>query len=156
MAKILPNAETAIEVWGRIAGFGALFGIVLWLLSLGIAHFIVEPLTCGIGGGASQCSQAIDVAGGIATVLVAVAAIFVGLWWRLARPAFVAIAAALMLWGLASWLTGLFWVEAVVWSALVGALVYLLFSWLNRTQSIALTIILTAFIVIAERIVLAL
>jgi hypothetical protein len=100
--------------------------------------------------------QAIDVAGGIATVLVAVAAIFVGLWWRLARPAFVAIAAALMLWGLASWLTGLFWVEAVVWSALVGALVYLLFSWLNRTQSIALTIILTALIVIAERIVLAL
>ena len=156
MARLLPNVETAIEVWGRIAGLGVLFGAVLWLLSLGISQFVVEPLTCGITGGSSQCIQALDVAGGIADILVVAGALFAGIWLRVARPTFVAISAGLMLWGLASWLSGLYWLEALGWSVLVGALVYLLFGWLNRRQSIALTLILTIVIIIAERIVLAL
>ncbi len=156
MAKTLPPAEVAIITWARIAVMGAVFAVVLWLLSLGISHFIVEPLTCGVNGGANQCRSALDVSSGIAAILMAVGATFAGIWLGIARPLFVAVSAAVMLWGLANWLDGLFWLEAFAWSVLAGALVFALFSWLNRTQSIIVTLILTIVVVIAERVVLAL
>ncbi len=156
MAKILSATETTLMVWGRVAGLGALFGIVLWLVSMALSQFVIEPLTCGIGGGAGQCSQALAVSSNVASVLMGAGAIFAGIWLRIARPLFVAISATLMLWQLASWVSGLFWLEALGWSALVGALAYLLFGWINRTQSIAVTIIVTVVIIVAEHVVLAL
>ena len=156
MAKIILLGDTRVRVAARLIALGAVFGIVLWLVTLALNNFVVEPITCGISGGTGQCSQALSVAGGIAGVFVAAAAIFAGIWWRISRPIFVAVSATLLLWGLPLWVDGLFWLEALAWSALVGILAYLLFGWINRTQSIAVTLIVTIVIIIAEHIALAL
>lgn len=156
MARTILLSDSRVKITGRFALIGAALGVVLWLATLLLVNYVVQPLTCGIGGGAGQCSQALSIASGIAGVLVAAGAVVVSIRRRISRPVFVAVSATLFLWGLPIWVDGLYWLEALAWSALVGILAYLLFGWINRTQSIAVTIIATVVIIIAEHIALAL
>jgi len=156
MATTVVVKESAVRQWGKLALIGAVFGVAIWLLGLFIAVVIVDPLSCGITGDTTACVESIGVAGTISAIIVAAAAIFVGIRLGIARPMAVAISAGILLWGLSVWVDGLFWLEALGWSALLGTLGYLFFGWLNRYQSIAVTIIVTLLVLIFERIALSL
>lgn len=131
------------RAWGVILIVGALAGLAHWLLSQVLARSVIEPFACTGVVNAGLCSEAIVSAGGIATVLIAVAALIVLVRLSIFRPLLITIAAAVALWSLAQWVSGLWWVEAVAWSIVLYILAYALFGWIARHMHIVVALIVS-------------
>ena len=160
MAQVIVTDQQAIAeswaMWVRTIVLGALLGILFWLVTTLIGQYIVEPLTCRQVADAALCMNATPLAGNIASILVAVAAVIVMVRINAARPIIVAVASAALLWNLAYWTQGLFWVEALAWSVILYALAFALFAWITRYAVLWVTIVISLLLVLIIRIALVL
>ncbi len=143
-------------VWWRLALIGAGLGIIYWALTYLIGHFIVDQLFCGNSANAATCSNSVSISGNIANILVAAIGLVVMVRMKIFRPIIIAVASAVLLWGLAGWTEGLWFLEAGLWSILLFSLCYLLFSWIGRYSRSTPVLIGTLVILVIGRIVLAL
>ena len=159
MAQVIIEDQAVINrtwmTWGRTIAIGAGLGLIFWLLTLLIGRYIVEPLTCRTIVDATMCTDATPLAGKIATILVAVIGVITMVRLRIARPIIITIATAALLWNLASWTLGLFWLESIVWSVFLYALCFALFAWITRHVTLWVTIVISLLIVLIIRIALA-
>jgi len=159
MAQVIIEDQAVINrtwmTWGRTIAIGAGLGLIFWLLTLLIGRYVVEPLTCRTIVDATMCTDATPLAGKIATILVAVIGVITMVRLRIARPIIITVAAAALLWNLASWTLGLFWLEAIVWSVFLYALCFALFAWITRHVTLWVTIVVSLLIVLIIRISLA-
>lgn len=160
MAQVLitdqqANAES-LTMWVRTIVLGALLGILFWLLTILIGHYIIEPLYCRNMVNAALCNNSTPLSGNIAAVLVALAGVIAMVRIGAARPIVIAVATAALLWDLASWTQGVFWLEAVLFSVVLYAITFALFAWITRYASLLVTLIITVLIVIIIRIALVL
>lgn len=121
----------AYPAWG-IAVCGVTLGVLWWCLMAFFGHFIVDQSLCRSTSTLASCSTSYNLSGGMATI--AIALIGLGLMVRLHifRPILVVTAAAIVLWGLASWTHGLGTWETIAWSALLYGVTYMLFTWIAR------------------------
>jgi len=160
MAQVIIEDQAVINrtyvTWGRTIAVGAALAVVFWLLTLLIGRFIVEPLVCRQIVDATMCNDATPLAGKIATIFTAVLGIVVMVRMRIARPIIIAVATAAVLWDLAAWTQGLFWLEGIIWSVLLYALCFALFAWITRYVTLWVTIVVSIVIVLIVRIALAL
>jgi len=160
MAQVIIEDPVALQrtylAWGRTIALGAVLGLIFWLVTVLIGNYAVEPFTCRNLAAAQMCTDAIPLAGKITTILVAALAVVAMVRMRIARPIIIAIATAAILWDLASWTQGLFWVEAILWSVLLYALCFALFAWISRYITLWVTIVISLLIVLIIRIALAL
>ena len=160
MAQVIIEDREAIArtwvMWGRTIALGAVIGLIFWLVTLLIGRFVVEPLACRQIVNAAMCTNATPLAGNIAAILVAVLAIVGMVRMGVARPIIIAAASAAVLWNLSTWTMGLFWIEAIIWSALLYALSYALFGWITRYMTLWVTIVISLIIVVIIRIAAAL
>ncbi len=143
-------------IWVRTILIGLGAGLTFWILMTLIGHYVVEPLACKQVTTAATCTNANPLAGNIATVLVAVIAIIGMVRMRIARPIVIAVATAALLWDLAAWTQGLFWLEAIGWSLLLYGLVFGLFAWISRYATLWVTLVLSLVIVLIVRVGLVL
>jgi hypothetical protein len=150
-ARIVPRPEW--QIWLRIAAIGAVVGLVYWVVYMLLHHYVVSPLTCGP---ANSCQQTAGLSGSIATILVAVGALFATIRLSVARPVVVTVASAVVLWPLATWTAGLFWLEAVAWAIVLYSLAYLLYGWIGRYVSTVVAIVTAVVIAIILRVALML
>jgi len=161
MAKLIldetqPRAVSLSYSWWMMALIGAALGVLYWVLTLLVGHFIIDPLFCSDAVRASTCSSSVEISGNVAGILVATIGLGILVRLNVLRPLIVAIATAAILWGLASWTDGLGWAEVVAWSVLLYALCYVLFSWISRyARSVPVLVAVVAIVMIA-RIVLVL
>lgn len=153
MAEIIGGEQSEWRRWALILGIGigagVLFAIITWLLS----KYVVGPLVCEAE---QPCAQSISSGANIATLLVAITGVAVGIRFHIARPLLVAVGVAAVLWGLGDWLIGLHWAESFGWIVLLYAVAYVLFVWMNRYAYLPIVIGAIVLIVIIERILLAL
>ncbi len=94
--------QQSYSVW-RIAIIGAILGVLYWILTSFIGKY----------------TSSMDVAGNIATIIVATVGVIVMLSQRMVRPLLVVTAAAVTLWGLSGWTGDLVWFEAIIWSVIL-------------------------------------
>lgn len=160
MAKVVITDKQVIShswaVWIQTLIIGAVTGLIFWLLTVIVARYAIDPLVCGKMFDAVLCTDSTPLAGHIATILAAVIGLVTMVRISVVRPIVVAVAAAALLWNLAVWTNGLFWLEAVAWSIILYTLVYALFTWITRYASLLVTIILSLLIVLVIRIALVL
>ena len=160
MAKVIIEDQQVVSrtwyTWGRTIAVGAVAGLAYWVLTVLIGQYIVEPLVCRNIVDATACTNATPLAGNIAAILVAVLSIIGMVRMGIARPIIIAIASAALLWNLGAWTQGLFWLESIVWSVALYALVFALFAWITRAISLWITIIISLLIVLIIRIALIL
>ena len=161
MAKVIVDETQTREVsqfyvWWRLALIGVGLGLVYWILTYLIGHYIIDQLFCSNSANAIACTNSVGISGNIADVLVATIGLGVMVRLGIFRPIIIAASTAVMLWGLASWTDGLFWLEAIGWSVLLFGLCYLLFSWIGRYSRSVPVLIATVILLIIARIVLAL
>lgn len=154
MAKtVVQTTEVVQYVWWRAGLLGVGLGIIFWVLTALLNRYVVSVSVCQ---GLTTCSDSVTVAGDIATILVA----FIGLLLTMAihvyRPLIVVVAVAVVTWGLGSWVDGLWWLEALGWSALLYGLAYLLFSWVTQYQRLVSVLVWTIVVVAVARIIFAL
>ena len=158
MAKTIIEDEQlnrySLRSWIRVIIYGAVVGLVYWLLALAISKLIVEPFACRQIVEAASCVNASVVAGKITTVIVTALAIGGMVRMSVTRPIIIAIAAAIVLWPLAEYTQGLFWLESLAWAVGLYTVVYALFGWIARAAGVAIAVILAAVIAIGIRILL--
>jgi hypothetical protein len=132
---------------GQIALLGAGVGLVMWIVTMLVRQIIIVPIFCGDPAN-GICVASAGLAGGAATIIAA----FVGLLGLVRvgvfRPLLVVLAAGLTLWGLSSWTVSLSWIEALIWSVILYALCYALFTWVARLRQFIPAIIIVALVVI--------
>jgi hypothetical protein len=133
--------------WRKLASIGLLLGIGYWVLSILLTYYVIDPLFCGSQANVSSCANSTLLAGDIATIIIAFIGIGILVRSAVARPIVVAIASLTALWGLSGLTEGLFWLEAVAWSAFLYGLTYVLFSWISR-YALPFVVIVTTVIVI--------
>lgn len=139
-------------LWLRTVLLGITTGLTFWILTTLIGHYVIEPLTCKQVITAATCTNANLLAGNIATILVAVIAIIGMVRLRIARPIVIAVASAALLWDLAAWTQGLFWLEAIGWSLLLYGVVFGLFAWITRYATLWVALVLSLVIVLVIRV----
>jgi len=160
MAQVIIEDPAALQqtyrAWGRTIALGAVIGLVFWLVTVLVGNYIVEPLVCRNLTDAAMCTDATPLAGKIVTILVAALAVVAMVRMRVARPIIIAVATAAILWDLAAWTQGLFWLEAILWSVLLYALTFALFAWISRYATLWVAIVVSVLIVLIIRIALVL
>ena len=158
MAQVIIEDQTVLSrtwvTWGRTIALGAALGLIFWIVTVVIGRYIVEPLVCKDLVDAAVCVDAVPIAGKIATILVAVLGVIAMVRVGIARPIIIAVASAALLWNLASWTQGLFWLESIIWSVLLYALCFALFAWITRYVTLWVTIVVSLLIVLIIRIAL--
>lgn len=160
MAQVIITDQQAIAesytMWVRTIILGAVTGLIFWLFSIIVARYIIDPLACGRAFDAVICTDSAPLAGNIAAILAAVVGVISMVRISAARPIIIAVATAALLWNLGTWIDGLFWLQAVVWSIVLYALVYALFAWITRYASLWVTVVISLLIVLIIRIALVL
>lgn len=144
------------QAWLQIVLVGAGIGILFWIMTALLTRYVIEPLTCRQVIDAAQCVNATALGGNVAAILSGLVAILVLVRMNIAQPVIMAVGSAALLWDLATWTTGLFWLEAIAWAILLFALSYGLFSWVTRYTRMIPAIIIALLIVLIIRIALIL
>jgi hypothetical protein len=142
--------------WGRTIAFGAVTGLIFWLITILVQRYAVEPVACQNIVSAATCFNAAPLSGNIAAIITAVAAIFFMVRSQIARPIVLGVASAALLWDMALWTSGLYWLEAVAWSIGLYAATYALLAWITRYANVWVTLSVTLLIVIIIRIAIVL
>lgn len=160
MAKILIDEQTILmrpwQSWLRVIITGAAVGLLFWIITTLLTRYVIEPLTCRELANAAQCLGSNTLAGNVAAILTALAAILIMVRLNVIQPVIIAIGSAAILWDLSTWTGGLFWAEAIGWSILLYALSYALFSWLTRYTRMIPAIIGGIIVILLIRILLIL
>lgn len=161
MAKvILPEenvrSETISYSIKAMALLGFLLGLLFWLLNLGVAKLIIDPIFCGSKTFSDACVNSVSMSSDIATILVAALAVVLMINLKMVRPLIISVSSAAVLWGLAVWTHDLMWLEAIAWSVVLYAIAYILFSWIARYLLIKPVLVAMVAIIILARIAVAL
>ncbi len=134
----------------QVAGLGVALGIAAWLLTIAIRQIVFIPLFCDDATN-SMCISATANAGVVATIVVTIAGLMGLVRFGIYRPLLIAIAGAATLWGLAGWTSGLGWLEALLWSALLYALTYVAFLWIARIRPFVVALVIVVLVVILAK-----
>jgi hypothetical protein len=143
------------DVIVRVAILGLGLGIAVWLVGFLLNRFLIDPVFCS-GQSGGLCANTEDVAGNIALIIGAVGGVLGLVRLGIYRPMLVAIAATICLWGLAGWLSGLVWYEALGWTALIYMVAYAAFAWLVRPRNFFAVIVMLLIVIVAARFLVSL
>ncbi len=158
MAQVIIDERTVVvKPWWvrvRIIFTGAVLGLFWWVLTAILNNYIIEPLACRDLSSAAACVDSFGVAGSVATVIVAILGAFALVRTLQPRPIIIAVSAAVLLWALGSYLTGLAWYEALLWSVLLYAAAYALFGLVARIVWLPAAIMTAIVTVLIIRILL--
>lgn len=137
----------------RIAGIGALVGVVTWGLTLVIDAYVFKSLICQ-GVAAAQCAKSLDYASIAASILAAGLGAFALAKLQVFRALLVVIAATASVWGLELVLHAWMWPYAALASLLIFAIAYCLFAWIARIRSFLMAVIVMVILIVATRLAL--
>ena len=160
MAQVITDERSVVvKPWWvrvRIGFIGALLGVTWWVITVLLRQYVIEPLACRDASGANACVDSLGVAGAIATVVIAILAVFVLIRTLQPRPIVIAVSVAAILWSLGTYIAGLAWYEALLWAIALYAASYALFALVARIVWLPAAIITAVVIVLGIRILLAL
>lgn len=144
---IYMSAKTVISV--VIAGL--VLGAFAYLFTVLLDRSVLQPIFCNGQENFAICSNSERIAANIATVFAAVAGMFILLQFGVYRPLLIAAAAAVVLWGSTAWLQTS-WIEELLWSVGLYALVYTTLVWLSRIRNFTIALVAIIVVVAAARI----
>ena len=137
----------------RVAVLGIIVGITIPLFAWLMQKYFVNPIFCRQTA-VDICAAADATTYYVSTVVMAVIAIALMANWQVFRPLLIAVAAAATLWGAQRYVPEVVAKSGIEYYALSAGLygmLYVLFYWLMRLRSFALSILLTVFAVVVLR-----
>lgn len=158
MAKLVQSQQQVIvEPWwekGKIIPIGLSLGLIWWVLTSLLKHYIIEPIACRELASASACVNSFGVAGDIATVLVGILGVVVLIRTLQPRPIIIALSTAVVLWGLGTFMSALSWWETLLWSLFFYGASYVLFWLIARLNSTVASLVVAAVVAVVIRLLL--
>lgn len=158
MAKLVQSQQqTLVEPWwekSKILPIGLGLGLMWWILTSLLKHYVVDPIACRDLASASACVNSFGVAGNIATIAVGILGVVVLIRMVQPRPIVIALATAVLLWGLGTFMTGLSWWETLLWALFFYGASYALFWLAARMNNTIASLVVAAVVVVAIRLLL--
>lgn len=164
MAKVVKKAPVAATESRAIVGFtwrmifqtliiGAIVGLVTWVLTVLLRHYVFEPLLCHTMTSV-RCSSAPTYAAAFGQVIAALVALFALVRVLAYRPLLGVIAATLALWNVVMTTGSWTWWAALIACIVLYALAYALFMLLARLRSMILAVVVMVMMIVIVRLVL--
>lgn len=141
-----------VRLSAKVALTGAVIGIAVWGLAILLERFVLKSIFCG-DPSAAACTDIATYAGNIAAVIMAIIGVVVLVRLSVFRPLLIVLGAAISLWGLAAWLSGLSMLEQLCWSVLLYALLYSLYAWIARIRNAIVVLVVFAVAAVATRLI---
>lgn len=160
MARIIQTEQqqqVIVEPWWvkiKIVYIGLSMGLLWWVLTSILKYYVVDPLACRDLSSAGACVDSFGVSGSIAAIIVAIVGAYLLVRTLQPRPIVIALATAILLWDLGTFMSGLAWWEALLWALFFYTVCYVLFSLVARVRTIVASLVLAAVVVIAIRLML--
>ena len=136
-------------------GVAASAGAVWWVVTSLLSRFVIQPLACRSVATLTSCGDSLVIAGSVAALLVAIAALFVLVTLRHARPLLTVTSSAALLWSLGLYVDGLAWFEGLAWAMILYAVSYALFALVGRIYSVWLAVGTAVVLVLVLRLLVA-
>jgi hypothetical protein len=147
---IVPESVDMIRVGLLGLIVGALIPGLTWVLQ----KFLVTPIFCREATSLAVCGVGDLTSYYVATVVLGIISVALMANWQIFRPLLVVIAAIAALWGLQRYAGSTIvnaGIEYYLTSAVLFALAFLLFYWLMRLRSFALSVVLSVIAVVLIR-----
>lgn len=138
----------------QLLALGLAAGALVVLLGEALQRFFINPVFCGNAASGSTCGPDGVIGFYVSTVIVAILSVVALVRFGIFRPLLIAVGAAVALWGIKSYMTGLSLLEYGFWVAVLYALTYVLLYWLLRARHFVLSLVLVVIAVVALRLVL--
>lgn len=138
----------------RLVLIGLVSGILGWLLYLGIAQYIVEPVFCRDANAFAVCRNGGTVAWVVAQVIVLAAGVAVLARLAIYRPLFIVLGVIVALWSAHSWLGVMPWYSAMLWHGALFAAAFAVFGWLARIPRFFVALVAALAVAVLARLVL--
>lgn len=141
----------------KILVLGSAIGLLLPFLSYAINKYFVVPVFCSQSAAQDFCVGSELNIYYILSVIFGIAAIALLAQWQVFRPLLIAVGSTAALWGFSRFmqeLSGNSGIEYYATSAILYSAAYMLFYWIMRVRSFAISIGLTIALVVAVRFVL--
>lgn len=139
----------------KVAAVGVGAGAAIALLGELISTYFIDPVFCRSADSFAICVEGGMIAFYSATVIVTIITVAILATIGVFRPLLIAVAAAAALWGVKAQLGDPGWLEYGAWMAAIFGFAYVLFYWLLRARSFALSLVLTVIAVVVVRLIFA-
>ena len=162
MAKVIKSEQSkdvvATPWWGKgaIIYVGLCMGLLWWVLTALLRQYIVEPLACRDLSSATACINTVGISGNIATVIVAIVGMILLVRTAQPRPVLIAVAAAILLWGLGIVVDAFTWWGALLWAVFFYLTSYLLFFLVAKIPRLGGALLVAALLLAVVRLLLTL
>jgi hypothetical protein len=155
MAKVViqPTGDRYVSGaynWLTIAAIGAGLGVLTWVIAWLLGNFVVDPLLCR-DSALQACGKSGTVAGNLAIIVTAIVGAVILIRSHIRHALWVVLAIVLSFWGLHSLTESLSWIEALLLTADIFALGYVLFIWIIRLRSTTVAVVLAIAIALTFR-----
>lgn len=138
----------------RVGLLGLVVGVLIPGLTWVLQKFLITPIFCREATSLAVCGVGDLTSYYVATVVLGVIAVALMANWQIFRPLLVVIAAVTALWGLQRYAGSTIssaGIEYYLTSAVLFGLAFLLFYWLMRLKSFALSVVLSVIAVVLIR-----
>lgn len=152
--RYLSAVEFSRTMFIMTAVTGFLAGVGIWVISLALQRFVIEPYFCQSPDAFNACQNGGTVSLAVALFIGGVFSLIALVKMNVYRPLLVIIASFATLYGVSTWLGSLLWYEAAAIYGLLLASSYVLFAWIARLASFWIVLLLTIGAVVAFRLLL--
>lgn len=132
---------------------GAIVGAVAWGGGFLISRFIIEPVFCATPDSAAICQIRDTTSFNVALVVATFAGLLIMIRARVYRPLLIAIAAAISVWGLVSFVAQDIWVVRLLSIVLITSLAYAFYGLVAQLRSFIAAMIIAVLVVVGLRII---
>ena len=140
---------------GVLLLIGALVAIVMAVLYAVFDKYIFTPTLCGDSvANIGRCENKDILSAGFATVIAALAGLFVVVRQRTYRPLFVVLFATVTLWNLVLYVKDLPLAGSLVVLGLIGAFSYAAYGWIATLRNFVMSAVIATVLLIVARLLL--
>lgn len=144
MAKVViqPKGDRYVSGahnWFVVAIIGIGLGVLTWIVAWALGAFVMDPLLCR-DSALQACGKSGAVAGNLALIVTAIVGAIALIRLHIRHALWAVLAVVLSFWGLQSLTSVLPWIEGLVWTSVLFALGYVLFTWILRLRSTTMAV----------------
>lgn len=161
MAKVVYESRESAAIvplnyaqLGRLAGIGAVIGLLSWGLGHLFDAFVFKALLCGGDVPSLKCDNSYQYANASAMLIAAGVGLFGLVRFQLYRPLLIGLMSTLALWSVLDRLWSLQWYVALICVVVIFALTYAAFTWLARIRSFLIALGASIILLVVIRAVL--
>lgn len=130
---------------------GTFVGFLGWIVALGVQDWVLAPIFCRSVDSTSVCGNSQLISWVVAYIFASMAGLMMMIRSGVFRPLLIVLAVLATMWAIGTWFTPDLWGAGILWSTVLFAISYALYTWLASIKSFAIAVTSTIITVVLVR-----